>query len=51
VHELDHVKKKQHDKAVYRLCLHMLPDYFQLELDTRLYLIQQELNGSIYDQK
>ena len=51
VHELAHLKEKQHDKAFYRLCLHMLPDYFQLELDTRLFLIQLELNGSIYDQK
>jgi hypothetical protein len=48
VHELAHLKEKQHDKAFYRLCQHMLPDYYQLEFDMRLYLIQLELRGSIY---
>ncbi len=43
VHELAHLKHKQHDKNFYQLCLHMQPDYHQLEFDTRLYLIQQEL--------
>ena len=49
VHELAHLKEKEHDKAFYRLCQHMLPDYYQLEFDMRLYLIQLDLNGSIYD--
>lgn len=49
VHELAHLKEKEHDKAFYRLCQHMLPDYYQLEFDMRLYLIQLELAGSIYD--
>lgn len=44
VHELAHLKQKQHNKAFYRLCQAMLPDYHQLEFDTRLFLIQQELN-------
>ncbi|MFB9134228.1 M48 metallopeptidase family protein [Vibrio olivae] len=44
VHELAHIKEKQHDKAFYQLCCHMLPDYHQLELDARLFLICQELN-------
>jgi len=48
VHELAHLKEKEHNKAFYRLCLHMLKDYHQLELDMRLYLIQLELGGSIY---
>ena len=48
VHELAHLKEIEHNKAFYRLCLHMLSDYHQLEFDMRLYLIQLELSGSIY---
>lgn len=48
VHELAHLKEREHNKAFYRLCLHMLKDYHQLELDMRLYLIQLELSGSLY---
>ena len=43
VHELAHLKEKQHDKAFYQLCQHMLPEYHQLEFDTRLFLIQTEI--------
>ncbi|MEB8433742.1 DUF45 domain-containing protein [Cocleimonas sp. KMM 6892] len=49
VHELAHLKEKEHNKAFYRLCLHMLPDYHQLEFEMRLMLIQLEQGGSIYD--
>lgn len=49
VHELAHLKEKEHNKAFYQLCLHMLPDYHQLEFDTRLFIMQSELAGSIYD--
>lgn len=38
VHELAHLKEREHDKAFYALCQHMLPDYHQIEFDTRLYL-------------
>jgi predicted metal-dependent hydrolase len=38
VHELAHLKEREHDKAFYALCGHMLPDYHQVEFDTRLYL-------------
>ncbi|MCL1036628.1 DUF45 domain-containing protein [Shewanella submarina] len=38
VHELAHLKEKEHNKAFYQLCQHMEPDYFQLEFDLRLYL-------------
>lgn len=48
VHELAHLKEKEHNKAFYRLCEHMLPAYHQLEFEMRLYLIQLELAGSIY---
>jgi predicted metal-dependent hydrolase len=49
VHELAHLKEIEHNKAFYRLCLHMLQDYHQLEFDMRLYLIQLELGNSLYD--
>ena len=38
VHELAHVKEKQHDKAFYKLCCHMEPQYHQYEFDLRLAL-------------
>lgn len=38
VHELAHVKEKQHDKAFYKLCSYMEPNYHQYEFDLRLYL-------------
>ena len=43
VHELAHVKEKQHDKAFYKLCCYMEPNYHQYEFDLRLYLTQLEL--------
>ena len=43
VHELAHLKEREHDRAFYALCCHMLPDYHQREFDLRLYLTQQEL--------
>ena len=48
VHELAHLKEKEHNKAFYKLCCYMLPEYHQLELDTRLFLIETELNGDLY---
>ncbi len=48
VHELAHLKEKGHNKAFYRLCQHMLPNYYQLEFDTRLYLTEVEMNGPLY---
>lgn len=48
VHELAHLKEKEHNKAFYKLCMHMEPNYHQLELDTRLYLLHLQLNGSLY---
>ncbi len=46
VHELAHLKEKQHDKAFYQLCCHMEPRYHQLEFDTRLWLTQLALSGA-----
>lgn len=51
VHELAHLKEKDHNKAFYKLCCYMLPDYHQFEFDTRLFLINQTLNGNLYDKK
>jgi predicted metal-dependent hydrolase len=48
VHELAHFREKEHNKAFYRLCEHMEPEYHQLEFDTRLYLTQTELFGKLY---
>lgn len=44
VHELAHIKEAEHDKAFYRLCTHMEPDYHQLEFDLRLYLTHLDVN-------
>jgi UTP pyrophosphatase len=38
VHELAHLREREHGKAFYALCCHMEPDYHQLEFDTRLWL-------------
>ncbi|EPW3767904.1 M48 family metallopeptidase [Vibrio fluvialis] len=43
VHELAHLREKEHNKAFYQLCCHMEPDYHQLELDARLYMMVLEL--------
>jgi len=48
VHELAHLKEKEHNKAFYKLCQSMLPNYHQLELDLRIYLTQLEYFGAIY---
>ena len=45
VHELAHLKERAHDKAFYALCLHMEPDYHQIEFDLRLCLTQVEATG------
>lgn len=45
VHELAHLKEKEHDKAFYQLCTYMEENYHQYELDCRLYLTQIDLLG------
>ena len=45
VHELAHMKERDHDKAFYALCTHMQPDYHQREFDLRLYLTHLEAGG------
>lgn len=39
VHELAHLKERDHDKAFYQLCQHMEPNYHQYEFDCRVYLL------------
>lgn len=48
VHELAHLKERDHNKSFYKLCTYMLPNYHQLEFDVRLYLIHLEMFGSLY---
>ncbi len=38
VHELAHLKEREHDRAFYALCQSMEPAYHQLEFDLRLWL-------------
>jgi UTP pyrophosphatase len=45
VHELAHLKEKEHDKAFYKLCAYMEPNYHQYELDLRLYLTLMDSGG------
>ena len=51
VHELAHLKEKEHNKAFYKLCTHLEPDYHQLEFEMRLYLTYFEKNGTLYGPK
>lgn len=45
VHELAHMKEREHDRAFYKLCAHMEPDYHQHEFDLRLYLTHLDGGG------
>ena len=45
VHELAHMRQREHDKAFYQLCMHMEPDYGQLEFDLRVYLSYRDAGG------
>jgi predicted metal-dependent hydrolase len=45
VHELSHIREREHNKAFYQLCLHMEPDYHQLEFDLRAYLTYLDAAG------
>ena len=45
VHELAHLRVRDHDKAFYQLCLHMEPDYHQYEFDLRTYLTYRDAGG------
>jgi UTP pyrophosphatase len=47
VHELAHLKVREHDKAFYALCTHMEPAYHQLEFDVRLWLTALAHEGGV----
>ena len=47
VHELAHLKEKDHNKAFYNLCLSMEPAYHQIEFDLRLYLTHVDMVGKL----
>ena len=47
VHELAHIKEKEHDKGFYKLCTYMEPQYHQYEFDLRVYLTHIETAGKI----
>ncbi|MBS97827.1 MAG: metal-dependent hydrolase [Oceanospirillaceae bacterium] len=49
VHELAHLREKEHGKAFYKLCCHMEPDYHQLEFDLRLYLCHRDRFGELWE--
>lgn len=46
VHELAHLKERQHDKAFYQLCTYMQPRYHQLEFEVRVYLTHLDTSGT-----
>lgn len=48
VHELAHIKEKSHDKAFYKLCEYIEPNYHQYELDLRVYMTYMDKNGKLY---
>ncbi|MDX8387972.1 MAG: YgjP-like metallopeptidase domain-containing protein [Ghiorsea sp.] len=45
VHELAHIKECEHNKAFYKLCCYMEPEYHQLEFDVRTYLTYLAAGG------
>ncbi len=45
VHELAHLKVREHDKTFYQLCSHMEPNYAQYEFDLRLHLTHLETSA------
>ena len=47
VHELAHIREKEHNKAFYKLCEYMEPNYHQLEFDLRVYLTYIDHEGPL----
>lgn len=43
VHEIAHLKEKNHSKSFYMLCQNISPDYFQIDFDLRLYLTYNDI--------
>ena len=47
VHELAHIKEREHDKNFYKLCTYMEPQYHQFEFDLRVYLTHVDVVGKL----
>ena len=47
VHELAHIKEKEHGKDFYKLCTYMEPQYHQYEFDLRVYLTYIDASGKL----
>jgi predicted metal-dependent hydrolase len=47
VHELAHLKEREHDKDFYKLCTYMEPQYHQYEFDLRVYLTHVDEAGRL----
>ena len=47
VHELAHIKEKEHDKDFYKLCTYIEPQYHQDEFDLRVYLTHMDVAGKL----
>ncbi len=45
VHELAHLRERDHDKNFYKLCSYMEPVYHQLEFEVRVYLSYLDSNA------
>lgn len=45
VHELAHLREREHNKAFYQLCEHLLPGYHQVEFDLRLLMLHRASGG------
>ncbi|OUR95758.1 metal-dependent hydrolase [Halobacteriovorax marinus] len=48
VHELAHFQEKDHTRAFYNLCVHMQPDYCDVEVDTLLYQSMVDQDEKLY---
>jgi len=48
VHELAHFKEKEHNKAFYKFCTYIEPNYHQFEFDLRVYLTHLDELGGLY---
>ena len=46
VHELAHLREREHDRAFYKLCTYMEPRYHQLEFEVRVYLSHLDASGT-----
>ena len=48
VHELAHLREKEHNRSFFKLCEHMEPDYYMIEFHMLLYLTFLETGETLY---